>query len=374
MSQRIGGPGQLLPPPQNLYPSQLTNAPADWSTNEIAIASGDTLVIPAGDWVIESGGYSSLQWFDPVTGIWRTVKPPRGGYKVVFSDGANYRVANLTGTPVSATIANGGTGYTQSTLTITANVGGSTWQGIVGGSLSIVTVANAGSGYTMPPLVPIPHAPLGLGVNATANATLANGTVASVSLANFGAGYISAPTPLVLLPNPNDPNALNGTITNATITIGLTNAGKVTAALCTNNGASLATISALTLTAAGGAGSGATITPNVAQVMTGVTVGGTGGGIAAANILTSEGGQPVSTAAIANPTVDLSGFMPIPASAVLAVSTGAVTSVATIYDRGYFLSTPTAVVINNGITTTATTITFTTGGVNDTVTLQPAAG
>ncbi len=371
MAQRIGGQGLTLPPPQNLYPSQLANTPADWSTNEISLAAGDVLTIPPGDWIIESGLYTSLQWNDPVTGIWRSIRPPRAGVKVIFSDGVNYRLANLTGCPVSATVAGGGTGFTQATITVTANVGGSTWQGVVGGSLSVISITNPGANYTMPPLVPIPHAPIGLGVNADATAALASGTVSAVTFGDIGAGYTTAPSPLVLLPNPADPNI--GTITAATITIGLTNAGKVTAALCTNNGASLATISALTLTAAGGAGSGATITPNVLQVCTSVSVVAGGLGYVAGTEITSVGGTPVSTAVIANPTVDTSGFLPYPVIAGIGLSGTTVSSV-TIYDKGVFLSTPTAIVINSGITTTVATVSFIMGGTVDTCVLQPAAG
>ena len=55
MSQLIAGPGLSLPYPQNLYPSQLSNAPPDSATNRIALAPGDTLPIPAGHWFINTG-------------------------------------------------------------------------------------------------------------------------------------------------------------------------------------------------------------------------------------------------------------------------------------------------------------------------------
>ena len=68
----LSGPGVGLPYPQNLYPSQLQNAPQDASTNRLALAPGDTFVLPAGDWWISLGMYMVLQYLDPVTNTWTT--------------------------------------------------------------------------------------------------------------------------------------------------------------------------------------------------------------------------------------------------------------------------------------------------------------
>ena len=381
MGQRIGGVGLTLPIPQNYYPSLLPGNAVDLGTGFITLNPGDVLVIPAGEYTIEEADVSVIQWFDPVMTVWREWNAFRGQAKTIFSDGVNFRLANLTGCPVSATVAGGGSGFTQATAVVTANVGGSTWKAIVGGSLSVVSITNAGANYTMPPIAVIPDGPVGLSVPATANTTITAGTLTSVALVNVGAGYTTAPTPLILVPNPADPNI--GTITNATITMGLTNAGKITAALCTNNGNSLATISALTLTASGGAGAGATITPNVLQVVTGMTIGGAGTGISASNEVTSVGGIPVSVSAIGNPVVELglitgtsiASWRPRKASMTMAVAGGSLTSVSAIYDTGMFLSTPTALLVNNtGVApTAAATVTFTMGGIADTITMTPAA-
>mgnify|MGYP001611893250 FL=1 len=67
MSQRIAGPGLGLPLPQQLYPTALYNMPPDAATNRIALAPGDTLPIPAGDWFVNLGQYCVLQFLDPVT-------------------------------------------------------------------------------------------------------------------------------------------------------------------------------------------------------------------------------------------------------------------------------------------------------------------
>lgn len=371
MAQRIAGPGLGLPLPQGYFPHLLASAAQDPSSMLITLSPGDVFVIPAGDFNIQEGSCSFVQWLDPVTGSWRTINPAPDGMKRVFSDGYNYRLANLGGCPVSATVAGGGTSFTQATATITANVGGSTWQPVVGGSLSVVSITNAGASYTMPPMVVIPNPPPGLGVQASGHAVLTNGTVSAITLDNVGAGYLVAPTALTLYPNPTDPNA--GLITNATISMGLTNAGLITAAICTNSGASLATLTQLTLTAAGGSGSGATITPNVLQVVTGVTIGTAGTGYSANNEVVSVGGNNVSVAAVANPAFDLTNFRPRSVSLKMAVTGGSFVSVAAIYDNGLFTSIPTPLVINNtGVApTAAATITFAMGGIVDTVMIQP---
>ena len=93
MTQRIAGPGLGLPLPQNLYPTQLNNAPPDVSTNRIALAPGDTLPIPAGDWFVNLGQYCVFQFLDPVTNIWNMGPNAawQGGHQFVVSDGFNVR-------------------------------------------------------------------------------------------------------------------------------------------------------------------------------------------------------------------------------------------------------------------------------------------
>ena len=383
--QNIAGTGMTVPTPQSLFPSQLTNAPNDAPTNFLTLAAGDGLAIPAqsNQYLVDLGQYCDLEYLEPTTGIWRLLASAaqRPGMIHIQSDGATKRIVNRLGCPVSAIIANGGTSFSALTATITANVGGSTWQPIVGGSLSVSTINNPGANYSLPPVVLIPApAPAGVngslgGVQATARAVLTGTTVSAVSLVNEGAGYQSAPT-AQLVPHPYDLNA--GSITNATITLVLnaTNAAKITAALCTNYGAPLATVSALTLTAAGGAGSGATITPQVLQTITAASVvaGGAGWGTATsfANVLTVGGGS-VSVAAISNPHVDLSGFMPRQVSANgVTNAAGTITSVTFPSGGGVFLSAPTAAIASGGtLPTTLASVTFTMGSTFDTVLLQP---
>lgn len=375
MTNRIAIQGQALPFPQFLYPSQLFNTPVDVSGNEIGIPAGGAVPIPTGsnEYLYSLGEYCLFQYQDPITGIWRGLSAPRTGTFMTMSNGVNLRVANLTGCPVAASVANGGSGYTQATATITASIGGSTWQPIVGGSLSVSTINAAGSGYTVPPLVLIP-APPSPGIAATAHATLTGTSVTTVTLDNIGAGYTSVPT-AVIVPSPFDPNV--ATITNATITLiaVAANVGKITGALCTNNGAPLATISALTLTPAGGAGTGATITPQVLQTVTSASVvaGGAGWGVVASPAkVMSVGGFSTASEAIVNPSVDLTGFRVRQIEALGTTNAGGTITAVTINDHGLFLNVPTAAVASGGtLPTTLASITFATGSAFATVLLQP---
>src|SRR5574337_628391 len=141
MRNNIAGPGQGLQLPQYLYPSELYNAPYDFSNNYQTLSPGDAIPVPAGTWFLQVGAYSCLQFLDPVTATWRMVDAVRGQPFWFQSDGFNFRIANLTGCPVAAVVAGGGSSFAASTATITASTGGSTWQAIVGGSLSVSTVS-----------------------------------------------------------------------------------------------------------------------------------------------------------------------------------------------------------------------------------------
>src|SRR5512143_3284810 len=111
MTQRISGPGQSLPTPANLFPSYLTGTPYDAPMNYVGLAAGDAIYIPAdsNDYMVQVGAYSVLQWLDPVTGVWRSVDANRGQPMHISSNGSqNFRIANLTGCPVAAIVAGGG--------------------------------------------------------------------------------------------------------------------------------------------------------------------------------------------------------------------------------------------------------------------------
>lgn len=386
MTLVISGFGQTCAPPGYLYPSQLQNSPDDVASNFQTFSPGDALYIPAqsNDYLITLGEFLSLEFLDAVTGSWRVMSDisQRPGVQFIKSNGVDRRLANRLGCPVSAIVANGGSGFVQSTATLTANVGGSTWAAVIGGSLTVTSVTNAGANYSVAPLLLIPcPTPAGVngsvgGVPATGYASLTSGTVSSVSLVNFGAGYQSAPIAL-LVPSPFDPNF--GTISTATVTLGInaSTTGAVTGAICTNFGAPLATLSALTLTAGGGLGTGATITPQVLQTIASASVvaGGAGWGTATAFAsVQAVGGGAVSVAAtnLSNPSIDLSGFRPT--NLIMQANTnagGTVTSITFPNGTGLFLSTPTAALASGGtLPTTLASITFTMGTARGTALLQ----
>lgn len=379
MTIRISGPGVGLPLPTNLYPTDLNSAPLDFATAYLGLAPGEAVVIPAGEWIVENGANSVLQHLDPITGTWRDLSARTGQPNTFFSDGSTRRVANLTGCPVGAVVAGGGTLFTQATATITASAGGSLWTAVVGGSLTVGSIVNPGSGFTIRPTVLIPDPPSvsanGIGgVPAIGFASLTNATVSSISLSNVGAGYTSPTIAALIVPSPFDPNL--GSITNGTVNFILTNTGLITAALCTNSGSPLAGPAlALTLTAAGGAGSGATITPVIMQtiVSSGVVAGGAGWGDAThPALITTVGGQPVSVSAINNPAVELTGARPRQAVISGTCNAGGTITAVVIQDAGLFFGTPTIAIVpgNGNLSTTLASVTIVMGSAVDTLMIQ----
>lgn len=389
MTQKISGPGLGLPIPQNLYPSELTNAPYDTPTNHITLAAGDTLPIPAGEWFINTGQYCVIQYLDPVTNTW--LMGPNaawlGGHQFVVSDGFNVRVANLLGCPVSAVVAAPGSGYVQASTTITATPSGSTWLPIVGGQLTS-TITSAGAGYGVAPEVFIPAPPPAAnnangvgGVQASGFCTISSGTLnlsSGFSFTHAGAGYPSAFT-VVAQPSPTDPNLSTG-ITLATIVFSVTGSGSLTGALCTNPGAPISNPNQITLSIAG-AGTGASLSANVLQTVTAASVSGAGTGYGTlAALLTTVGGVP-ATGSIMSPFSLGLGWRPRPAQVGLTVTAAGTlgTQVGTIYDGGLFLTStaPNFVIIQQPITATTqayvgATVALTMGSRADIVQMQPA--
>jgi hypothetical protein len=383
----LAGPGQGLPLPQNLYPTSLQNAPQDVPTNRVTLAPGDVLAIPAGDWMVSLGFYLVLQFLDPVTGVWVTSTSASydRGTKFISADGFTARIANLTGCPVSASVTAYGSGYVQASTTITATPGGSTWLPIVGGQLNgpfTVTSTTNGAGYGVAPVVFIPAPPPAAvntngvgGIPATAYAVITSGTVTTISFTNPGAGYPVAP-PIVILPSPFDPNLATG-ITNASFTISLTGSGSITGALCTNNGAPLATVANISLVLAG-AGTSGSLVANVMQTITNATVAGAGVGYGTSqSLITSVGGVPNAGTITNSPEFNHTAWLPRPAQIGLTPANTSVSagSAGVIYDGGLFEGTPVPIVVTaTGLAaaTTIATIAFVMGNVADTAVMQPA--
>jgi hypothetical protein len=377
MTQRIAGPGIGLPPPQALYPSSISTINYDSApTNYVTLNGGDAVVIPPGEWYIETDGYSVLQYNDPVTGIWRGFSSARKFPTRIWSDGQNFRVANLTGCPVAAVVTAQGSGYVQSSTTVTASTGNSTWYPIIGGAISTsVTVSSGGSGYTIAPTVYFPAPPVP-GVPATGYATISGGAVTGVTVTNTGAGYTTAPVP-VFVPSPLEPNA--GGITAATATTTISgNAGKLCAVICTNPGDVVASVPTLTVS---GAGSSATASAEVMCSITAATGSGGANYTSGETYATTVGGVTNATpvSAVKNPAIDLSAYVPRPAVGVATVSAGAITGF-TFTDSGLFLSSdlstnqPTLLVLAQTAGTNpsgALTVGVTLGSTQSLVMIQP---
>jgi hypothetical protein len=385
MPAPLSGPGQGLQFPQNLYPTQLANAPQDASSNRQSLAPGQSLAIPAGDWYITMGFYCVIQHLDPVTNTW--IVGQGGGWERgmtwVKSDGFNCRVANMTGCPIDGTVVQYGGGWVQASTTISVTGGGgSTWLPIVGGQLGTASVTAVGAGYGVAPLVFIPPPPGAAnnangvgGKQASGWAAIASGTVSGFTFTNPGAGYPSAPK-LVVVPSPFDPNLAAG-ITAATITCSIVGAGSITGILCTNSGAPLANPANITLTVAG-AGSNATVAPFVMQTTTTVSLAGTGTGMGTlGSLITSVGGAPSVGTVTNSPEFNHTYWIPRPLQALGANTVGLGTiaaQIATIIDGGLFLGTPTAIQSagSQGGTPVGNTITLSMGSTPDWFQIQPA--
>lgn len=263
--QNIGGPGLGLPLPQAVYPQPAGVDPYVPPSNKFALSPAQTFVIPAGDWVVQSTGtISAIQWLDPIRQEWVNYSGPGSALAMrIRSDGANWRVNNLSDAAYAATVTAAGSNYVQSSTVVTAGTGNSSWVPIVGGAVATGSITAAGHGYTLPPIVMIPPPPPP-GVPATGIAVISSGSVTSITIINAGAGYPTAPVPTIV-PDQTDPAFLSGAITsNATATLTLTGSGTLTAVLLGNFGQLLTTAPTLTVA---GAGTLATVTTVPATVV-----------------------------------------------------------------------------------------------------------
>ena len=339
------------------------------TTNVVTLQAGQVQTLsPAGWYWVKTGLYTSLQQYDPITGIWRAVGAGDNTAvdHFIYSDGVNYRLANQTGAPVGALLTNAGSGYTSAPV-VTASAGNSIWRAIVGGAVSTtVTVTNGGSNYTYPPIVQF-QAPPSYGVQATGYATLTNGVVTSVTVTNQGAGYASAPIVQFI----NDPReGVNGVTQgyNAAATCTLTGAGTVTAVLCVDHGQGGLT-SLPTLSFAGGGGSSAAATAIMCWSITGYTAGTAGAGLAGSVArITAEDAFPTTSPAYTNPFTQ-SGLVKTRNADIKAPISGAgITATgAVVYDGGIYTSSPTPLVVPTAsVVTTAPVVTFAMGGQSDT--------
>ena len=186
---RLGGPSIGLPTFPGLV-NVTTGVQAGQIkglTNVITLAAGETFTIPSGTWLIKTGPYTFIQWLDPVTNTYKIRPTSKDDSTYVESDGTNFRLANTTGCVIGAVITTGtctgstnGIGAAINGVSCTPSSGASTWQTIIGGSISatIASVTNQtsiGTGYTYIPTVIIDAPPQG-GLQATAIVTSLSAT------------------------------------------------------------------------------------------------------------------------------------------------------------------------------------------------------
>jgi len=370
----------------------------------ITLPSGGIFYLPPGEYAVVTGATTVIQWFDPISQLWRGFQDPAGDGQYISSDGFNYRLINVSGVVVGASITAAGSGGTNgigatatgASVTFTAPVSGqvnqtATAYPIVGGSVAAPTIAAAGSGFLVPPLIVIDPPPAG-GIQATAVCTInSTGGIGSVTMINVGAGYTASPNfwilpqfgtyaggasgsfaagtnpaPGLVFPGNAAPGNQNIGATGAQLTTNvLTGSGTLTGIVIVNPGALYDGTHIPTVTIAGvGA---ATATAIMSFCVTSVTLaaGGAGYGAGAApNWETSLG----LVVAINNNNV----FVPRPARGVTTVAAGAVSTFA-IEDNGFGLQkVPIVSVINTSAAAgTQATGTAVVGGINDTSILQP---
>jgi hypothetical protein len=237
-------------------------------TNAVTLAAGETWVIPAGTWWIARGPYTFLQFLDPITNRFKNFVGDVGNPTPVASDGSNWRLANLTGCAIGASItaigtasaATTGIGSSATGLTVTASSGGSTWTPIIGGAVSTTLststgTTTAGAGYNYVPVCVIDAPPQG-GLQATGIVTsLSSGTipVAAIQVLNQGAGYITAPN-VTFIPDPREATSTTpGPTSNAVVVLTLTATGTLTGLYPNNHGTPLTGVPTLSFSTGTGA-------------------------------------------------------------------------------------------------------------------------
>lgn len=353
-------------------------------STSIGLAAGGVSLIPAGTWAVALGIYSTLQEFDQISLCWRPCYGGPGDFKLIASDGNNYRLANLTGCVVGALLTNGGSGFAAGAPPTAAASGtsGAIFNCVLGPCLSTtVTIANAGTNYTYPPIVEIQAPPPG-GIQATGHATLSSGTVASVVIDNQGAGYTAGvPTinfyndPRELTPQSQNLTGASAVTTgvNAAATAALIATSSVCGIVVLDHGKPVSTVPTIAFT--GGAGSGVAATSIMYWTVTSFTLGSAGSGYTGAVEISFIGGFPTTAASFVNPQTQ-SGLVPIRKAMVIPgpLVTGQLSTTGqNVIDGGIYSGTPLGIVYGAqaGTPLTPANVTPVLGGVTDTSYLFP---
>jgi hypothetical protein len=370
----------------------------------VTLASGGIFYLPPGEWVVETGAVSCLQFFDPINQLWRNVTAPTCDSQYISTDGYNYRVINMSGIVAGASITNAGSGGTNgigsvatgATVVFTGPAAGVTATGyaVVGGSVAAPTITQAGSGFLVPPLIVIDPPPPG-GIQATATATISStGTITAINMINVGGGYAATPNfwiipqfgtyaggasgsfaagaipaPGIVFPANAAPGNQNTSPTGAQLTpVALTGSGTLTGIVLVNYGTGYTgtTIPTVTITGGGLAG-GVAATAMMSFSMTSVTLASGGAGFGAGNPPTWESSLGVVALASNNAV-----YQPRAARGVTTVGAGAVATFV-IEDPGFglqkvpFISVQNTSAIASGVATGTAVV----GGINDFCIFQP---
>lgn len=372
----------------------------------ITLASGGVFYMPPGEWAVDTGAVTSIQWWDPINQNWRGYQDPAGDGQYISSDGYNYRLINMSGVVIGASITAAGSGGTNgigavasgTTVTFAPPASGNanvtaTGYAIVGGSVQAPTISQAGSGFVVPPLIVIDPPPPG-GIQATATATInAAGGISAITMQNVGAGYaatpnfwiipqlgyyaggpsgsfaaaISPPLGLVFPSNAVPGNQFIGP-TGAQLTpAALTGSGTLTGIVMVDlgNGYDGTHIPAVTISSTGLVGATATAIMSMSLISVTLGSGGSGYGAGAPPIFETSLGAVVSTQSN-------NVFIPRAARGVTTVVAGAVATFV-VEDPGFGLQkVPTVAVLNtSAVATGQATGTAVVGGITDTSILQP---
>lgn len=334
---------------------------------DVSLAPGETYEFPAGWFYVKPGGLSALQIFDPVLTTWRSVgggAVGSGSAEYISSDGNNYRLANLSGCAVGASVTNVGSGYT-SAPTIAPSAGSSIWRAVVGGAVSqTVVVSNGGANYAYPPNVLFSSPPAG-GIQATGYAVLSGGAVSSITMVNQGGGYTSPPTISFV----NDPREGLNNVTlgyGAAANCSLTGAKTIAGVICLDPGTGGLT-AIPTLTPSGGGGSSFTCTAIMCWTILSYTPTA-GTGFTGNSLLSGLDVFPTAATTILNPAIQSGWVNTRQARITMPQTAGAPTATGAVFtDGGIYTGTPTALITTNGaLITQTTTIAFGMGGAADT--------
>ena len=368
-------------------------------------------IIPAGNFMVQAGLYSCVQVWDNQSYMWRLLSTMDNAPTMISSDGTNYRVANTTGQVIGAVVTNKGTantgvpngfygynyagsfvqiqggvtttGLTTATATIIATTtGGATLNTWIGGAVTSVTYTagtTANTGFVVPPqLIVVPPASQGNQpfLPCTLKAVLTGSAISSVVVVNQGAGYVAAPTILVV----NAPGDVTGVMNSSTLTAVLGLANQLAAITVANGGTTVGGITSVpTITMSGTTtitSAAATALMNLSVVSLAMSGAGAAYGTSLPVTSTFVNGSALPATTNTQPAVEL-GILPIlmqPNVVLSSAAGGTITATPTVlYGGSGFYSPPVASISATGTTvpTTLATYTVTTGGNNDTIYMFP---